>query len=97
MVEFIGVDLCQASIDGEWTLPKYILLCITLRQYKNILKVLLNWKGAIMTTMIQITHYPVKASAFNSENIIWFNSHMLWNLAPDMYCGVQAQHIIWNH
>ena len=32
LVESIGQDLCRAVTNGEWKLPKHILLCVTLRR-----------------------------------------------------------------
>ena len=31
LVFFIGQDLCRAVSDEKWKLPKYILLCVTVR------------------------------------------------------------------
>ena len=31
LVLSIGQDICRAATNGHWTLPKHILLCMTLR------------------------------------------------------------------
>ena len=31
LLESIGQDLCRAVTNGQWKLPKHILLCMTLR------------------------------------------------------------------
>lgn len=56
LIYFIGQDLCTAVSNGEWKLPKYILLCMTLRHLHRSkqLLVLLNKLGHCETYMFSV-------------------------------------------